>query len=120
MRLLSTCIFILIACALVAVVRAEQNTDIHPVLGKTPPRETLNKHLLELPERERQAWIHGAMAQMAQVISGKDAVTARCVMDWYFEVGNGAEIIPQAMKKYPDAPTTATIQTLARRFCPDA
>lgn len=96
-----------------------ENT-VHPVLETRPPREVLNSDLLALPERERQAWIHGAVAQMATVLASKDAVTTRCVMDWYFNVGNAAETIPQVMRRFPDAPASATILSLARRVCPDA
>jgi len=92
----------------------------HPVLQKRPPREVLNSDLLALPEREREAWVHGAVAQMATVIAGKDPVTSRCIMDWYFNVGNGAETIPIAMERFRDAPATATVLSLARRVCPDA
>jgi len=79
----------------------------------------LNRDILSLPERERQAWVHGAMAQMAQTLAGRDRVTAKCILDWYFEIGNGAETTPKIMAHFPEKTATATIISLARRACPN-
>ena len=105
----------------IAPVQAQTNTDnTHPVLQKRAPREVLNSDILALPEREREAWIHGAVAQMVTVLAGKDNVTSRCVSDWYFKVGSGSETVEPVMHRFPDAPATATLLSLARRACPDA
>ncbi len=92
----------------------------HPVLQKRPPREVLNSDLLALPEREREAWLHGAVSQMVTVLSKDKPESARCVEDWYFKVGDGADNLPVAMKRYSDLPASATILALARQFCPEA
>jgi len=103
-----------------APANAQTSTDTHPVLQKRPPRDVLNSDLLALPDKERQAWVHGAVAQMATVIAGKDRITAGCIMDWYFNVGNGSATISAAMKRYPEAASSGTILAIARRACPDA
>lgn len=122
MRILNT-----IACAGLAAAIAipavdaqtrTQSDTVHPVLQVRPPRDVLNSDLLDLSERERRAWIHGAVAQMTQTLSELNAEAGRCVLYWYFEEGNGPESIPLAMEKFPDAPATATIWALARRACP--
>lgn len=95
-----------------------QSNDTHPVLQKRPPREVLNSDLLALPEREREAWTHGAVAQMAQTLAESNPEGGRCVLYWYFEEGNGAEIIPLALARYPDARPTSTIWALVKRACP--
>lgn len=109
-----------VCAAFIAISAEAQSASVHPEIGSKTPREMLNSDLLKLPAREQQAWIHGAVAQMATVIAGKDSATSKCVMDWYFEVGNGARTIPQVAAQFPDAPAAATVLTLARRVCPDA
>lgn len=91
---------------------------LHPRLGVKPPRDTYNRDLMALPEAERQAWIHGAMTQMAQVLASKDADSGKCVMNWYFETGNGSALIPQAIAKYPNERATSTIMAVTRLACP--
>ena len=91
--------------------------EVHAVIGDKPPREMLNQDLLNLPERERSAWIHGAMAMTAQVLAAKDADMGRCVMAWYFEGGTGPEAVSSVISQYPEYPATAAIFTVVKRAC---
>ena len=93
--------------------------ELHPVLGKRPPREVLNKDILDLSREEGAAWVHGAVAQMASVLASRDLDTARCIQDWYFGGGDGAVAIPYTMKELPDERAVSTIITLASRACPE-
>ena len=95
-----------------------QSADLHPTLNKTPPREFLSKDLLELPQREQQAWLHGAMSQMVQTITVFDESTAKCIQDWYFEIGNGPEYIAKAITRYKDYPVSAVLIAAAEKACP--
>ena len=104
---------------MIAPAYAQDDTpELHPVLGKRPPREVTNDDILNLSREEGAAWVHGAVSQMAQVLAITDKVSSRCVMDWYFEVGDAATTIPAIMQQVPDAPATATIMTLAKKVCP--
>lgn len=103
-----------------AISPANAADDLHPVIQNRPPREVMNADILALPAQERQAWLHGAVAMTAQVLAGKDAGASKCVMEWYFETGVGVETIPKVQQRFPEAPATATILTLARRVCPGA
>ena len=96
----------------------EGEPALHPVLGKRPPREVLNKDILELSREEGAAWVHGAVAQMAQVLARYDPEAGKCVMDWFFETGDGAEAVPQWMKQLPDKNPTTTIMAAAKKACP--
>ena len=96
-----------------------QSADSHPTLGKTLPREFLSKDLLDLPPREQQAWLHGAMSQMVVAIGSIDAEKGKCVQDWYFEFGNGVEYVRRAVAHYKDAPASAVLMAAAKKACPD-
>ena len=96
-----------------------QSADSHPTLGTTPPREFLNEDLMDLPQREQQAWLHGAMTSMAQVLASKDPETGKCIMEWYFEVGDGAQSIPMWIARYPEKPVSSTIVAVASKACPN-
>lgn len=94
-------------------------STVHPVLETRPPRDVLNSDLLALPDRERQAWIHGAMSQMVHALADQDSPLGQCALDWYFDAGNGVETIEAAIRRYPDQPPTGTILALLNRICPD-
>ncbi|MEM8987400.1 MAG: hypothetical protein AAGC95_11830 [Pseudomonadota bacterium] len=118
MRFLSTAILLVVITFGSVCLASDDQPELHPVLGKKPPREVLNKDILNLTQEEGSAWVHGAVAQMATVLARIDVATARCVRDWYFEDGDGAKVLPNVMKQFPDTAATATIATLASRACP--
>lgn len=88
------------------------------MLGKRPPREVLNKDIVDLTPEEGSAWVHGAVAQMAHILVQHEPERSRCIMAWFFESGDGAEQLPYIMKELPDAHATSTIITVVERACP--
>lgn len=95
-----------------------EEAALHPVLGKTPPRELLNKDILALPERERAAWIHGAMSQMVQVYARVDMDIAQCLSAWAFDRGDGLEAVSNYIGAFPDQLGSVTILAVSRKACP--
>lgn len=95
-----------------------QDAGLHPQLGQKMPRQTLNSDLLALPAKERAAWVHGAMVQMTQILASTNPEQSKCIMDWYFEIGNGAEYIPKVIEHYKDHPAAATIFAATEKVCP--
>jgi len=118
MRRLSTAAIAALSCMFIGLPASAEDADLHPILGKKPPLEVLNKDILALPERERQAFIHGAMVQMVQLHSTNGRTGGKCITSWYFENSNGAEAIQLAFKTYPDYPAMTIIAALAGRACP--
>ncbi len=108
-----------LAMSLGACGGSTDEANLHPVLGKSPPTEIRSQDVLELPENERSAWIHGALSQMIQVYARERPVVSRCVSDWAFEQGDGAEAIEAFLKDYKDELATVTILAVARQACPD-
>lgn len=78
----------------------------------------LNSDLLALPEREQQAWIHGAVTTIIAIRSTEQSVQATCFNRWYFEGTEGAEMIPQFLARYKDSSPSATILAVAKKVCP--
>jgi len=95
-----------------------QGEDLHPVLGKKPPLEVLNKDLSAMPKRERQAFIHGVISQMIAYYSVDGKSGGRCLSEWYFTKGDGDNAVKITLEKYPDYPVITAINALARRACP--
>ena len=118
MRKLSTTAITVLSSIFIGLPACADEPDLHPVLGKKPPLEVLNKDILALPERERQAFIHGAMVQMVAIYSHTKKGAGKCITEWYFEVGNGVEAIQLVLEKYPDYPTVTAIHALSKRACP--
>jgi len=106
---------IAISAALIAMA---QDASVHPEIGTKPPHEMLNSDLLSLPERERQAWVHGAMAQLVTVLSATEPEQSACATSWYFGAGDGAELLPKAVDQYPDLAAAPTIWAVVQRACP--
>lgn len=90
--------------------------NVHPVIGVKPPKDLLASDILSLPERERQAWIHGAVSLTAQTASRYDPDLASCVLGWYFKA-NGADVINLALKTYPDTYATSVVFAAATNTC---
>lgn len=91
--------------------------DRHPVIGDKPARELLNSDLLALPDRERQAWVHGAVTMMAQTVSMKDRGVAGCLGNWFTGESVGQIRLTEVMKEYPEQPATSTVYAVARLGC---
>lgn len=89
----------------------------HPVIGHINAREFLNSDLLALPDRERDAWLHGAVVLMVQTSASQSGNAARCVMDWYFELPETQGVILTTMGRFPDSQASATLFGLADRSC---
>ena len=119
MRLLFTSIlFIGILTVGCSAVAENANTTSTTIWGK-PPLEILNRDVLALPEVERRAFVHGAMAQMAVFFSTDGRSGGRCVKEWFFTVGDGEKAAALIMEKYPDYPTVTALTALARKACPE-
>lgn len=89
----------------------------HPVIGDKPARELLNADLLALPKTERQAWIHGAAAQMVQVLAPRDPALARCASDFFVTFQTGQEETAKVMVVYPDKQATVTLMAVTATAC---
>lgn len=94
-----------------------QETARHPVIGDIPARDLLNADLLALPDRERQAWVHGASAQMVQVVAAYDPETARCVSDFFVSFGDGQEQFEEVALSYPEKRATVTMMAVSATAC---
>ena len=111
-----------LACAVTAAmfagaVSAQENADIHPVIGAKPPNELKASDIMALPDTERQAWIHGAVSLGIQATMYSDETAGRCMLDWYFYRGNGKEVVPLALTSYPDIPASAVVIAAMRNVC---
>ena len=91
-------------------------SDVHPEIGSTVPRDLKASDILALPLIERQAWIHGAVSLLAQSTSRYSPDTTGCILGWYFE-SNGAEVIDQAFRAYPNAYATSLVFAAAENVC---
>lgn len=111
---------LLAAIELSSVSLTSEDATLHPVLGKKPPREVLNKDLLALPEGERLAWIHASAAISAQLLVNHDNEVGKCVLAHFFLDGNWLQAVPKWMEKYPEQAATATIYAAMRNACPGA
>lgn len=118
MRKLSTTIIAALSGMFIGLPACAENEDLHPTLGKKLPLKVLNKDIMALPKRERQAFIHGAMVQMVAIYSHTKKGAGKCITEWYFEVGNGVEAVQLVMEKYPDYPAVTAIHALSKRACP--
>ena len=118
MRILPTVLMTTLCLMPLGTSAQAQEADLHPTLGKKPPMEVLNRDVLALPERERQAFIHGAMVQMIQLHSTDTHTGGRCLTGWYFEEGDGRDAVQLVMETYPDYPTVTALYAMAKRVCP--
>lgn len=89
----------------------------HPSIGVINARELRNADVLALPERERDAWIHGAVVMMVQTSASQSGDIARCVMDWYFELPNTHDAVLANMDRFKDSRASATMFGLANQSC---
>ena len=94
---------------------AAQNS-IHPQIGTLKPRDLKASDILALPEREREAWIHGAVSLMAQTAARYDQDFSGCILGWYFE-SNGSQIIELALESYRDRHATSLVVAAASSAC---
>lgn len=97
---------------------AGDDETLHPTLGTKPPREVLNRDILNLTQEEGSAWVHGAVAQMAHILVRHNPERSRCIMAWFFEGGDGAEQVPYIMKQIPDTTATSTVIAITEKACP--
>ncbi|MAK59358.1 MAG: hypothetical protein CMK09_00075 [Ponticaulis sp.] len=98
---------------------ASAKEELHPVLGKKPPRNVLSKDILALPEIERTAWLHGALTLMISSYASFDQDTSGCLTDWAFLQGNGLEILHGYLHDYKSEPVYAVIHAVAKEACPN-
>ncbi|MEM0929603.1 MAG: hypothetical protein AAGI89_09960 [Pseudomonadota bacterium] len=91
----------------------------HPVIGDKPARELLNAHLLNLPERERQAWVNGAVNMSAQVVASERPELAGCLLNWFIEGGSGHTRLDKVMRSYPSERATSSVFAVAKLGCDD-
>lgn len=101
-----------------AAIAETPDETLHPALGKRPPREVLNRDILNLTQAEGSAWVHGAVAQMAQTLAAYDPKASKCVMFYFFEERDGLSAAVEWMQRYPERPTTVTLAAVATRVCP--
>ncbi|RFB06217.1 hypothetical protein [Parvularcula marina] len=113
MRLLST---IAIFSLLIGPAQAQEPVR-HPVIGDKPARELLNSDLLALPDRERQAWVHGAVTMMAQTVAKDQPELSGCLSDWFTGDHNGQQRVKEVMELHPSTQATATVYAVARFGC---
>ena len=92
-------------------------SDVHPEIGSTVPRDLISSDVLALPEKERQAWVHGAVALATQVTSSYNLEQAQCMVDWYFHRGRGKESVLLALQTYPDSPASSVVIAVMRNVC---
>ena len=73
---------------------------------------------MQLPARERHAWVHGSVSGMIIVLTADDPVQAKCVTDWYFTGQHGGSLLDQAFSKYSDQAATPIVRAVIQRVCP--
>lgn len=113
MRLLST---IAIFSLLIGPAQA-QEPGRHPIIGDKPARELLNADLLALPDRERQAWVHGAVTMMAQTVAKNQPELSGCLTQLFIVEDVGQARVEEVMRLRADQLATATIYAVARLGC---
>ena len=99
-------------------VSAQENADIHPLIGAKPPKELKASDIMALPDAERQAWVHGAVSLGIQATMYSDETAGLCMLDWYFYRGNGPTYIPEALRQYNEASASAVVIASLRSACP--
>lgn len=115
MRLLSTTLILVIG----SIAVAEDSLVRHPVIGDKPARELLNSDLLDLPEKERQAWVHGAATMAAQMVATERPELAGCILNWFTGEGNGQERLSEIMSLFPEKHATSTVFAVGKMACSD-
>lgn len=90
--------------------------NVHPIIGDKPPKELMASDILALPEREQQAWIHGAVTLTAQSLFETNKDKALCVLDWYFE-GDGAEVLYKLLQSHSDRAPTSIVFAATNSIC---
>jgi len=117
MRILSTAIL----CGLLAILDSAGNaasSKSSAEIWNKPPLELLSRDISALSQAEQQAFIHGAMSQLVQVLSKEKPEASECVLEWYFQIGDGQKAVRLGMEEYPDYPFVVMAMALARRVCP--
>lgn len=104
-----------------AVFSSEPETAVHPVIGNGAPKDIASRDIMALPEKERLAWIHGAVSASIQVIGLNEMSKskAQCGLDWYFGGGQGKQVVPLALNKYPDTAAVTVVAALINNECKD-
>lgn len=80
------------------------------------PRDLKASDIVALPEREREAWIHGAISLTAHAFSEHNSDEATCVIGWYFG-GNGAVVIEALLTRYSDQNASSVVIAAAHNAC---
>lgn len=73
---------------------------------------------MALPARERTAWIHGIVSGMAIGYVKVDSTLSRCLTDWAFDIGDGLDVLPGYLVRYPDEPAYSVVYAVAKQACP--
>ena len=106
-----------LAMSLGACGGSADETELHPVLGKRPPRDVLGRDIMALPELERTAWVHGAIAGAATALSVQGSDATPCMMALY-EQSDGYEVLMISMERNPNMPASAAVLAVANQACP--
>lgn len=116
MRHLHTVVCAVVIAVIMAPTAHADSAALHPELGQKPAREVLNKDIMELPERERQAWIHGAISGAASALIGQDIEQGHCMAAYYYE-RDGLDVLKIVMAENPDYPAITAIIAVANQVC---
>ena len=66
---------------------------------------------MALPARERTAWIHGIVSGMAIGYVKVDSTQG-------FDIGDGLDVLPGYLVRYPDEPAYSVVYAVAKQACP--
>ena len=102
---------------MLGAVVSEARAGGHPSIGEINARDLTNADVLALPDRERDAWIHGAVVMMAQSSATLNIEKAQCIMDWYFGAPHTHGVIVETMKDFSESRAGATIFGMANTSC---
>lgn len=89
----------------------------HPVIGEINARDLTGADILALADRERDAWIHGAVVLMIQTAAVREVGTSRCLLAWYWEDEGAHELILQFFEQQPDTRAAAILFGVADHAC---
>lgn len=93
-----------------------QSASLHPEVGNKPPLDILNRDVLALPERERQAWVNGAINGAFMTLHGHEPNLAQCMLAYYREA-DGHDVLDYVMGQRPEYPAASAVVAVANQVC---
>ncbi|MEM0928046.1 MAG: hypothetical protein AAGI89_02020 [Pseudomonadota bacterium] len=105
------------SCLTAACAAEDEHASRHPVIGEINARELTGADVLALPDRERDAFIHGGVTMMIQTAAVRQVGTSQCLLAWYWDTPDAHTSILEFLERQPDTRAAAIIFGIADHAC---